>query len=120
MMADKQPNIETKGIPSFRSPVTTLNTYLSPNKPQIDHESFTKAVTSEFKRVYENPNTPPMEVTYVKEKDVTEKKIWDGVKEMKTWEWEYGSSPEFSNHIEGELSFGSLVRLPIILKDDAE
>jgi lipoate-protein ligase A len=112
MMADKQPNIETKGIPSFRSPVTTLNTYLSPNKPRIDHDSFTEAVTSEFKRVYEIPNTPPMEVTYVKEKDVTEKKIWDGVKEMKTWEWEYGSSPEFSNQIEGELSFGSLVRLP--------
>ena len=51
-----------------------------------------------------------MEVTFVKEEDVAEKKIWDGVKEMKTWEWEYGSSPEFSNQIEGELSFGSLVR----------
>lgn len=53
-----------------------------------------------------------MEITHVREKDVTDKKVWDGVKEMKTWEWEYGSSPEFSNRIEGELSFGSLVRPP--------
>jgi lipoate-protein ligase A len=53
-----------------------------------------------------------MKVQYVKEEEVTETKIWDGVKEMKTWEWEYGSSPEFSNRIEGELSFGSLVRSP--------
>jgi lipoate-protein ligase A len=57
-----------------------------------------------------------MEVTYANEDDVTEKKIWDGVKEMKTWEWEYGSSPEFSNQIEGELSFGSLVRLSPLCK----
>jgi len=90
--------------------VTTLNTYLSPDQPRIDHDSFTEAVTSEFKRVYEIPNSPSMEVTYVKEEDLAETKIWDGVKEMKTWEWEYGSSPEFSNQIEGELSFGSLVR----------
>jgi lipoate-protein ligase A len=50
-----------------------------------------------------------MQVTIVNEQDVVEQKIWDGVKEMKTWEWEYGSSPEFSNIIQGELSFGSLV-----------
>lgn len=51
-----------------------------------------------------------MQVNLVKERDITDHKVWDGVKEMKTWEWEYGSSPEFSNLIEGELSFGSLVR----------
>jgi lipoate-protein ligase A len=107
--ADEQPNIETKGIPSFRSPVTTLNTYLPHNRDPVDHESFAEAVLSEFKRIYEIPNTPLMKVQYVTEADITEKKVWDGVKEMKTWEWEYGSSPEFSNVIEGELSFGSLV-----------
>jgi lipoate-protein ligase A len=50
-----------------------------------------------------------MQVTNVFERNVSEKRVWDGVKELKTWEWEYGSSPEFSNLIEGELSFGSLV-----------
>ena len=59
--------------------------------------------------MYEIPNSAPMTVTRVRESDVKEKKIWDGVDEMKNWEWEYGSSPEFSNQIEGELSFGSLV-----------
>lgn len=52
-----------------------------------------------------------MQVNIVKEQDITDQKVWDGVKEMKTWEWEYGSSPEFSNLIEGELSFGPLVGL---------
>lgn len=51
-----------------------------------------------------------MSVTRVREDEVHEPKIWYGVEEMKTWEWEYGSSPEFSNLIEGELSFGSLVK----------
>jgi lipoate-protein ligase A len=92
--------------------VTTLNTYLPSHRDPIDHESFTEAVTSEFRRVYEIPDSAAMKVQYVKEEEVTETKIWDGVKEMKTWEWEYGSSPEFSNRIEGELSFGSLVRSP--------
>lgn len=50
-----------------------------------------------------------MPVITVNEAEVKEKKVWEGVDEMKTWEWEYGSSPEFSNLIEGELSFGSLV-----------
>jgi lipoate-protein ligase A len=50
-----------------------------------------------------------MEIIRVKEKEISEPKILAGVNEMKTWEWEYGSSPEFSNSIQGELSFGSLV-----------
>jgi lipoate-protein ligase A len=93
--------------------VTTLNHYLPPGTPRINHESFTQAVTAEFAHVYEKPATP-MRVTNVNEKDVREPKLWDGVKEMKTWEWEYGSSPEFSNLIEGELSFGTLVSPPLV------
>jgi lipoate-protein ligase A len=89
--------------------VTTLNHYLPPNLPAIDHDAFVKAVTTEFKRVYEIPSSPPMEIISVKEKEVSEPKILAGIDEMKTWEWEYGSSPEFSNIIQGELSFGSLV-----------
>lgn len=61
-----------------------------------------------------------MQVNIVKEQDITDQKVWDGVKEMKTWEWEYGSSPEFSNLIEGELSFGSLVRLTSAVIDCAD
>lgn len=61
-----------------------------------------------------------MQVNLVKEQDITDQKVWDGVKEMKTWEWEYGSSPEFSNLIEGELSFGSLVHLTSAVIDCAD
>jgi len=89
--------------------VTTLNHYLPHDRPTIDHDSFVEAVTSEFRRVYDLPEQGSMPVNHVREADVEEKKVWDGVEELKTWEWEYGSSPEFSNLIEGELSFGSLV-----------
>lgn len=61
-----------------------------------------------------------MQVNLVKEQNITDQKVWDGVKEMKTWEWEYGSSPEFSNLIEGELSFGSLVHLTSAVIDCAD
>lgn len=108
-----QPNIETKGIPSFRSPVTTLNHYLPTGRSPLKHEDFVRAVTSEFAKVYADGNEgktktmQTMKVTEASVKDV--KKVWEGVAEMKSWEWEYGSSPEFSHLIEGVLSLGSIV-----------
>jgi lipoate-protein ligase A len=75
----------------------------------VTHDSFVQAVTNEFRKVYALPGDHGLQITRVTEDSVDEKKVWDGALELKTWEWEYGSSPEFSNLIEGELSFGTLV-----------
>lgn len=92
--------------------MTTLNHYLTPGKPEITHDSFVHAVTQEFDKVYSLPGDGNLRLTKVTEDSVGEKKVWDGVQELKTWEWEYGSSPEFSNLIEGQLSFGAIVSPP--------
>jgi lipoate-protein ligase A len=54
----KQPNIETKGIPSFRSPVTTLNHYLSPDKPQIDHDHSQRPLSLNLHKSIKNQADP--------------------------------------------------------------
>lgn len=95
--------------------MTTLNHYLSPGKPEITHDTFVRAVTDEFEKVYALPGDGGLRTTIVRESEVKEKKVWDGANEMQTWEWEYGSSPEFSNLIEAELSFGTVVSHPYYL-----
>ena len=96
--------------------MTTLNHYLGPGHPEVTHNSFVEAVLDKFERVYALPGDGDLSVTRVTEDSVDEKKVWDGVAEMQTWEWEYGSSPEFSNSIQGDLSFGQLVCPPIQLQ----
>jgi lipoate-protein ligase A len=109
----QQPGIETKGIASFPSPVTTLNAYRPSSRPHpIKHDDFTDAVIHEFGRVYAGKNKP-MQTIEIDEGRVKEAKVWDGVRELKSWEWTFGQTPEFSNDFEGDLSFGKVVSEPI-------
>lgn len=94
--------------------MTTLNHY-NPRAPQqlIRHGDFTEALTREFAKVYALDGTPAMpneidDLPAMRE-DAKFRKVYEGVKELKSWEWTYGSSPEFSNVIEGHLSLGSVV-----------
>ncbi|WWC61224.1 uncharacterized protein I303_103804 [Kwoniella dejecticola CBS 10117] len=115
-LRSNSPNMQTKSILSHRSPVTTLNHYLPPTtEKQIHHDDFVKAVTAEFEKVYAGNsngngigNGKKMETREVNSDWVKEPKIWKGVEELKSWEWQYGQTPEFTNLLEGELSFGSL------------
>ena len=45
----------------------------------------------------------------VTENLVKEEKVWQGVQELKSWEWVYGQTPEFTNLLQGEVSKGRLV-----------
>lgn len=92
--------------------MTTLNLHRSPDmsKP-IKHSDFVNAVTKEFSSVYASPGKR-LETREVSEDVVREEKIQRGVAEMKSWEWTYGQSPEFSNTFEGDLSMGNVVRVP--------
>jgi lipoate-protein ligase A len=99
--------METKGVASHPSPVTTLNTQL-PQAGAIDHDAFVKAVCMEFADVYAKSGEE-MVIHHVQEEQIKEEKIWKGVEELKTWEWTFGQTPEFGNTIEGELSIGKIV-----------
>ncbi|GFZ46240.1 hypothetical protein JCM24511_04487 [Saitozyma sp. JCM 24511] len=107
-LKSSSPGIETKGIASFPSPVTTLNAYRPSSRPHpIKHDDFTDAVIHEFGRVYAGKNKP-MQTIEIDEGRVKEAKVWDGVRELKSWEWTFGQTPEFSNDFEGDLSFGKV------------
>jgi lipoate-protein ligase A len=98
--------METKGVASHPSPVTTLNTYAP---EPITHETFVQAVCEEFESVYTKPGEGKMEIKVVEEGLAIEEKIWKGVEEMKTWDWTFGQTPEFSNVVEREFDFGRVV-----------
>ena len=89
-----QEAMETKGVASYRSPVTTLGLYADSSQPQITHEAFVEAVSAEFGKVYQRGNTPLEQHSF--NEDDAEEKVWKGVTELKSWEWTYGSTPEFS------------------------
>lgn len=100
--------METKGIASYRSPVTTLNHYLPRGRSKhLHHDDFVRAVTAEFAKTYAGEEKP-MTTCEVTESMVKEKKIWEGYEELKSWEWQYGQTPEFTNELEGNFSFGDL------------
>ncbi|RSH86607.1 Biotin/lipoate A/B protein ligase [Apiotrichum porosum] len=94
------PNMETKGVASHRAPVSTLNAHRTGD--EISHDAFVTALREEFAATY--PGTMP--VTVVEEKDVDLPKVWDDVADIKSWEWQYGQTPEFTNLITADLSFG--------------
>lgn len=71
------PNLETKGVASFRSPVSTINAHRKGK--EITHDTFVQAVRDQFGSAYPGD----MEVTVVREEEVDIPKVWDGVKDIK-------------------------------------
>ncbi|WVQ98628.1 hypothetical protein IAU59_005758 [Kwoniella sp. CBS 9459] len=123
-LKSSSPNMETKGIPSHRSAVTTLNHHLPSSAEPIHHDQFVRAVTAQFEKIYSDPTSAgsrsssggggggssrkKMETREVNPDWVKEEKVWKGVRELKSWEWQYGQTPEFSNQLQGDFAFGSV------------
>ncbi|KAI7902794.1 uncharacterized protein BX663DRAFT_531287 [Cokeromyces recurvatus] len=106
--------IISKGVESVPSPVTNLRDYSF----TIDHQQFCESVLSEFILSYNNgiPVKPILFDTLPKQLETTRQ-------ELMTWEWIYGQTPEFTNTIEANLSWGNikahlLVRHAKIIKAD--
>ena len=96
---------------SVRSPVSTLNTYLPSHMPTITHDTFVQAVLDDFATVYARSHGTfqPIQVDKSSMTPEQRAKVETGMQELKSWEWTFGQTPEFSNEIEGDLSFGSVV-----------
>jgi len=99
----------TKGVASVRSPVTRLRE----SSFTIDHLSFCEATRTEFLKRYsydqwrQNLEGEPVVVDEAMiERMEGVKKIRD---DMKTWEWMFGQTPEFSYRLEKDFSWGSVV-----------
>jgi lipoate-protein ligase A len=110
LLLTPQPKLQTRGIPSNPSPVTKLNHYLpdSRRNQPFAHEDFTAAICEEFEEVYALDGKS-LETRIVAEDQVREPKVWEGVDELRSWEWQYGQTPEMTNELETTLSIGTLV-----------
>lgn len=93
--------------------MTTLNAYLPPSRKgkQIEHDEFVLAILEEFKKVYAGPGKE-MITREVDEDEVKGEKVLAGMEELRSWDWEYGGSPEFSNHFEGSVGSDKIVSRP--------
>lgn len=102
LLRTSKETMQTKGVASVRSPVNNLQTYLS----GLTHSRFVDAVIRAFKAHYDVEVDE--EVQYVPEvaETLSIPEIAQGMKELPTWEWAYGQTPEFTYEIMQSFSWG--------------
>ncbi|KAJ3033683.1 Biotin/lipoate A/B protein ligase [Rhizophlyctis rosea] len=95
-------NMVGKGVASVRSPVTRLREH----SYTVDHLSFCEAVMEEFGRTHGVKDLQFTELDkdfFLKHPDI--QKDHD---ELKTWDWTYGQTPEFTHQLDHQFSWGSV------------
>ncbi|KAF8214144.1 Lipoyltransferase and lipoate-protein ligase [Mycena galopus ATCC 62051] len=98
-----KPTMVTAGVASVRSPVRNLQQ----TSPHIEHTVFMNAVVDEFRREYAvNETDDPTQ--YVDESARALPYIQNGIAELKSWDWLYGQTPEFTYTIEQAFAWGSV------------
>ncbi|KAJ7755839.1 hypothetical protein B0H16DRAFT_706444 [Mycena metata] len=93
----------TAGVASVRSPVCNLQQ----STPHIEHSVFARAVEREFRREYtiDEKVDPPQ---LIDESTSTGPYIENGISELKSWDWLYGQTPEFTYTISETFAWGSV------------
>ncbi|BGP53267.1 hypothetical protein JCM8202v2_000826 [Rhodotorula sphaerocarpa] len=96
----------TKGVASVPSPVKNLSELASAGRGgQIDHERFVQVVADEFAKQHGLGR----EVQRIDQSEADRNSyVREVIEELKSWDWQYGQTPEFTHEIAGELSFGKL------------
>ncbi|THH30343.1 hypothetical protein EUX98_g3852 [Antrodiella citrinella] len=96
--------IQTKGVESVRSPVTNLRAY----SDTVTHEAFVSAVVRSFRLDYDIDVDE--EVQYVEEdtSTINIEYVRHGMDELKTWDWAYGQTPEFTHAFDKTFSWGKV------------
>ncbi|TCD63961.1 Biotin/lipoate A/B protein ligase [Steccherinum ochraceum] len=96
--------MQTKGVESVRSPVVTLNKWY----PHVTHEKFVDSVIREFRLDYDIDVDE--EVHYIEENEsaTSIEYIRHGMEELKSWDWAYGQTPEFTYEIEHQFKWGKI------------
>lgn len=107
MVAALNPNrkkIDSKGIKSIRSRVTTLREHLAPEYQNI--------TTSEFKDLMMQELLQLNDVNDAKRYELTDED-WHAIDKLveekyKNWDWNYGKSPQYSYNRDGRLTPGTV------------
>ena len=83
--------LESKGISSVRARVSNLSEF----NPNVSHESVIEAIASQF-----TPNPVPEVIDQVVQASPVYHRH---LSQLKDWSWRYGTTPEFSHHIETRI-----------------
>ncbi|KAJ7129146.1 Lipoyltransferase and lipoate-protein ligase [Mycena epipterygia] len=100
LRTDKETMV-TAGVASVRSPVCNLQQFSG----DIEHVAFARAVASEFRKEYDlDETTDPTQSIDETSGDLPY--IDRGVTELKSWDWLYGQTPEFTYTLTKSFSWG--------------
>jgi lipoate-protein ligase A len=102
MLRPEEKNIITKGVSSIRSPVCNLEQL----DATITHERFMSAVVQEFRKEYQIDTKccmvgdlgGPRDIEYIRK----------GMSELSTWDWRFGSTPEFTHTLRHNFPWGDV------------
>ncbi|KAI8353275.1 hypothetical protein EDC96DRAFT_517420 [Choanephora cucurbitarum] len=92
--------IVSKGVESVPSPVTNLRNY----SYTIDHQQFCESVLSEFVHAY-NDGHSVKPIVFDKNSSLPNQ-VEATRQELRTWDWLYGQTPEFTNTLENQFEWG--------------
>ncbi|KAI0776146.1 Lipoyltransferase and lipoate-protein ligase [Trametes elegans] len=105
LLRSNKDTMETRGVASVRSPVCNLQQYHA----DVSHEKFVRAVVDAFRHEYDVKE----EIHTVHDTDGARETeyIRHGMEEMKTWDWAFGQTPEFTYKIQKNFAWGPSVEL---------
>lgn len=95
VLSNDRLTLTSKGVESFRSPVINLGDFFE--KGKIDHQKFVEIVVREFESCYGEADVKEVDEGFLEEEGQEIEKLKQGHQELKSWEWNFGGSPEFFN-----------------------
>ncbi|POW22436.1 hypothetical protein PSHT_01364 [Puccinia striiformis] len=108
-LLDKELNniVDSKAVGSVRSPVTSLIKNSPPNDTQkeVNHVQFMNTLSREFSRhYYPDSDVCSSEPQVLDETELQSNPIIQtGYEELKSWNWIYGQTPQFTRRIEVKI-----------------
>ncbi|KAH9855036.1 Lipoyltransferase and lipoate-protein ligase [Lenzites betulinus] len=105
LLRSNKDTMETRGVASVRSPVCNLQQYHT----DVSHEGFVHAMVKAFREEYRVDE----KVHAVHDADGLQnvEYIQRGMQELKTWNWAFGQTPEFTYRIEKAFPWGPAAEL---------
>jgi len=103
LLSTNKDTMITKGVASVRSPVCNLQQFSG----EITHDTFTTAIVREFRNEY--GISAPVHVINETEEIVKMEYIRKGLKELPSWNWAFGQTPEFTYAINHSFTWGNVV-----------
>ncbi|GAA5997015.1 putative lipoate--protein ligase [Rhodotorula paludigena] len=101
VLGSKKEAMVTKGVASVPSPVRNLREWST----RVNHERFVEVVARQFEEKYALSG----EIKRIDEGVLEHNEyVREVVDELKSWEWQYGQTPEFTHELSGTFPFGSL------------